>query len=292
MYMKVEIMEDKIIVIAIIIDLFILACKTIHLGKNPNRGGIPLIDKIEINKISFCFVFIVLIWFKYIILFFFMVIIIIVIKIVYVEKKYINWNFDNFVAVIIHGLLEIDEYAIIFFVDDCFNPTIVLINKFRIIIGFNMFMLINCLVKIVGAIFCQVDNNKHLFHDKVCIRLGNQRWNGIIPIFINILIINIVLELRGDSIVELINIDINMIDEDDLWIIKYFIVWSLIFFLFLIIGINEIKFNSNLIHENKILFDDNTIVVLNRVILINIIFEILILIKKRIFFFINEVWTH
>jgi len=51
-------------------------CRIIHFGKNPSRGGIPLIDKIFINKFNFIFGIIFLVWLIYIILFFFIMVII------------------------------------------------------------------------------------------------------------------------------------------------------------------------------------------------------------------------
>lgn len=35
-----------------------------------------------------------------------------------------------------------------------------------------------------GAIFCQVDKKKHIYHDKFDITWGNQKWKGTKPILI------------------------------------------------------------------------------------------------------------
>lgn len=59
--------------------------------------------------------------------------------------------------------------------------------------------------------------------------------------------------------------------------------WSDIFFLFVKIGINEIKLISIVIHENRILLDEIIIVVVIVITIIIILFVILILIKKRIY---------
>lgn len=46
-------------------------------------------------------------------------------------------------------------------------------------------LLINNIQIIIGPIFCQVNNIKHLIHSSPLITSGNQKWNGAIPNFIN-----------------------------------------------------------------------------------------------------------
>lgn len=44
----------------------------------------------------------------------------------------------------------------------------------------------------MGVIFCQVIKIKLFNHDRPSTILGNQKWNGVLPIFINIEEFNII----------------------------------------------------------------------------------------------------
>lgn len=194
-----------------------------------------------------------------------------------------NICFDDWIDIIIHGEFEIDEYAIIFFVEICFIPTVGAIINDIIIGKVNIFIDVNCEIKIVGIIFCHVVKIIQFIQLIACMIDGIHKCVGIIPILINILTIIKILLLRGNSIIKFIIIDININDDDILWIIRYFIDWSVKFFLLVNKGKNEIKFNSIFIHENSILFDDIVIIVVNIIIELNIIIDKFILIKKRKF---------
>lgn len=120
----------------------------------------------------------------------------------------------------------------------------------------------------MGAIFCHVDKIKQFIQFNPFIILGNQKWNGAAPIFINkvkFIIIDInIFKLELLFIINKIKKNIKLIELKD-WTKKYFKEASLIkYFLILgvIKGIKNNKFISNpiqhLIHEldeiaNKVL---------------------------------------
>jgi len=111
----------------------------------------------------------------------------------------------------------------IFFVESCFRPVIGLAISERIRGINSISILISCDNIIVGAIFWIVEIIIHIVQSMACIRVGSHKCIGIMPIFINILIVNKILVLRGDSKLEFIKIDINIIEDEHLWIIRYFI---------------------------------------------------------------------
>ena len=41
----------------------------------------------------------------------------------------------------------------------------------------------------IGAIFCRVERTQHMGHDREFITGGSQKWHGVIPSFISILVI-------------------------------------------------------------------------------------------------------
>lgn len=194
---------------------------------------------------------------------------------------YVKINFDIFIDIIIIGLFLMEEYAIIFFIDDwLFAKTGLKIIDviIGIVINFNFSI---CAEMIVGIIFCHVIIIKQFHQDEALISEGIQRWNGIIPILINILVIIITLSLMGQSIIKLIKMDIKNMEDAILWIIRYFIDWSLIFFDFVSSGKNLIKLISIDIHDIKILLLDIVKIVDRNITIMNIVFDELIIIKKR-----------
>jgi len=98
----------------------------------------------------------------------------------------------------IHLMCVIDEYAMIFFIDDCVSPIIPPIIAFidttvgiingAFIIGKIMYKRINN-----GAIFCHVDKIKQFIHLACSIVAGNQKKHGAAPLFrrIEIIIIKV-----------------------------------------------------------------------------------------------------
>ena len=140
---------------------------------------------------------------------------------------------------VIQVKLKIDEYAINFFK---FNwliplilPTIRVIVKGRI----SIFKSINLLIKTIGGILINVDKIKHSIHPKLDIIMGFQVWKGGIPILI-IRLIRVINLFKLVSFNLFHRIEKIKIYEEVLWIIKYFIDWSLILFL----DINGININK------------------------------------------------
>lgn len=156
-------------------------------------------------------------------------------------------------AINIHVEFVIDEYAIIFFVEDWFNPEIDPIIRDKIIGVYINLSFIICLHIIIGGIFIIDVKVKQFIQVILFIIDGTHICIGDKPIFNIILIINIVLWLILVWLIELIKIEIIIMEDEVLWIIKYFIGWSFIFF-FVIKGKNINRLISNVIHNVNQLF--------------------------------------
>lgn len=81
MYINVDNTDDKIIDDAIIMEFSSINFKIIHLGKNPNVGGIALIEIILMNIFIIVDFFMNLIWFMNIMFCFLNIFIVIVINV-------------------------------------------------------------------------------------------------------------------------------------------------------------------------------------------------------------------
>lgn len=143
----------------------------------------------------------------------------------------------------------------------------------------------------MGVIFCHVIKIKQFIHESPSIILGNQKWNGVDPIFIKseeLIIIEINLFIskffKRVSLNKIINK--KLIDAID-WIKKYFKDASddNILFLFEIIGINLNKLISIPIQHPIHEFDEIEIKVLKkRINKKNILLELkFIIIKNNIY---------
>lgn len=98
-----------------------------------------------------------------------------------------------------------------------------------------------------GISFCQVVNKIHVFHLQVVITLGNQKWHGKDPSFINNAINIKYLNKTFENIKNHIDIlHINIHEEAIDWTIKYFTApsISIICLLLSIKGMNLNIFNS------------------------------------------------
>lgn len=148
-----------------------------------------------------------------------------------------------------------EEKDISFRKDVWFNPPNLPNITERKITQINKFALIQYERINKGANFCQVINIKATFHLNPSITLGNQKWNGAAPLFINIeLQINIktysfefVFKVRGISKIKILN---KKIEEAKAWVKKYFREASEEnkFFDLIIKGIKDNKLISNPIH--------------------------------------------
>lgn len=116
------------------------------------------------------------------------------------------------------------------------------------------------IIKIIGAIFCQVINNNALAHLSPSRTSGYQKWKGAAPIFIRIALLNKNIEVGINCSIELIKINEfkkenkTRIDAET-WTKKYFKEDSEEYLKLskFIIGIKAKRFNSKpiqiLIHE-------------------------------------------
>lgn len=156
-----------------------------------------------------------------------------------------------------------EENPIIFRRENIVIPLIAAIREFIKQKIINISLWINNIKILIGIIFWIVININAVVHLIPSIAEIIQKWNGNIPSFIKIAVINIVKEIFS-SIVECIENEIIIILEEILWIRKYIIVdFSLkIFWLMEIRGIIENKLISILIHIVKKELEDKQIKIL------------------------------
>lgn len=131
-----------------------------------------------------------------------------------------------------------------------------IIEEIRIIKEKNNKLFKLYIIKIIGAIFCQVKRMRELFQFNPEITSGNQKWNGAIPNLIkseefnniNILILNSWL-IWVKNCIKII-IENKKILEAKVWVIKYFSAASegYIFLELVINGIKDNRLISNPIH--------------------------------------------
>lgn len=153
----------------------------------------------------------------------------------------------------------------------------------------------------MGAIFCHVIKITLLIQFKPSITMGNQKWNGAIPVFIikEEAKIILILELKFVIIFHSIKkenkiIENNNILEAKACVKKYFKEASEEnkLFNFIVKGIKDNKLISNPIqtlnHD-----DEQTLIIVpkNNVVKNNILYEFFKIKKKRIITFIYRVWT-
>lgn len=155
-------------------------------------------------------------------------------------------------ALSIHAIWLIDEYAKIFRKLDWLIPIIPLTNILKIIIVKKKYWkFILYIIKTMGVIFCHVNRIKQFNQFKPSITSGNQKWNGAIPIFVSkaelkIIIIELSIFFRSRCELASIIIENKRIKEAKAWVRKYFIELSVerIFLLCWINGMNANKLIS------------------------------------------------
>lgn len=153
----------------------------------------------------------------------------------------------------------------------------------------------------MGAIFCHVIKIILLIQFKPSITMGNQKWNGAIPVFIirEEAKITLILELKFVIIFHSIKKENKMIENNNILeakacVKKYFKEASEEnkLFNFIVKGIKDNKLISNPIqtlnHD-----DEQTLIIVpkNNVVKNNILYEFFKIKKKRIITFIYRVWT-
>jgi len=111
-------------------------------------------------------------------------------------------------------------------------------------------ILLKIVSKIIGIIFCVVNSIVNVIHETPSETEGSHWKTGKHPIFVNIAIVVIMLDLFSSMSVLFIIIEKISIIDPMAWIIKYFNILSAVelLFLFIMIGINEIIFSSKDIH--------------------------------------------
>lgn len=99
--------------------------------------------------------------------------------------------------------------------------------------------MINWNINIKGVIFCNVLSSQHIFHGRLAITEGNQKWAGLIPSFI-VRAINIIVVVKMMDVLALRAIN-RIILDGTAWANRYFILpsFSLKDWENSIIGINE-----------------------------------------------------
>ncbi len=153
----------------------------------------------------------------------------------------------------------------------------------------------------MGAIFCHVIRIILLIQFKPSITMGNQKWNGAIPVFIirEEAKITLILELKFVIIFHSIKKENKMIENNNILeakacVKKYFKEASEEnkLFNFIVKGIKDNKLISNPIQTLN--HDDEQILIIvpkNNVDKNNILYEFFKIKKKRIITFIYRVWT-
>lgn len=204
------------------------------------------------------------------------------VKIIEYTLKYINHIICLYSNLLnIHLIWLIDEYAINFRIEVWFRPPIAPKIADKIILKYKILLIILYEIIIIGAIFCHDIKSNELFQFNPSITIGSQKWNGEAPIF-NKSDIKINLFINVNSLFITKIIDINIIDDANVWIRKYFNEASDdINLLFLIRGIKDNKLISNPIHI--VIHELEEIIKMVLIVKINmkINFDELFIIKKK-----------
>jgi len=220
--------NNMIMIIKILLLIWVISFRIIHLGMNPVKGGIPAIDKRFKVKMSL-FIFWLL---EFSILTLLSLITLMFIKrIIEYMIRYIMGILEDELVINIQPMCLMEEKARIILIEEMLNwdkdPTIIDI----ILIVIKMNEEFNIII-LIGMIFWYLIKIIELFHFILLIIFGNHMWNGDIAIFMAItrmiIMINkfIWINFLCSILMLLFENKINITVDAIAWMRKYFSMFS------------------------------------------------------------------